>query len=379
MPKKIKLPSRPAGVFLKSAIAGEQVPIETRGFHYAAEGETFFRIVESFTGDFLSAVSTSPSNVDNLLVIVDQNNEATIYINEITPAVLVQSKISTTAGQPVNKTDLADIREVDLGIEIPKDCGFLYIFSIGWRKGLLFDFSPMQIGITRNFDLKRALGASFAYVIAGERFVLSDVEWEQLIAKGWFPFIGLNENTVQRMVDFLRTDVEIDKLLPEISSQIEVIGRNAINLAQNNPDFESHTVFIQTALQRFLEHDCISAGSILYPRIEGMLRTFYKLSCATAKPGQARLLHTAFPPEYSARFATSLLRTDRFVTYLERVIFAGFDWDNPAGASRHTIGHGVVDQNELSEKSILLAFLTVHHLLFALMSRKIDVEADAKR
>ncbi|WP_158792761.1 hypothetical protein [Granulicella sp. L60] len=378
MPKKIKLSLRTAGVCLSSAVMGESVPIETGGFHSSSEGETFFRILESLTGEFLSAVAISPSHVDNLLVIVNQANEATIYLNEIRPTLLVQSKVSTTAGQPVNKTDLADIRELDLGIEIPKDCGFLYIFSVGWRKGLLFDFSPTQPGVIRNFDLNRALGASFAFVLASERFALNDVEWEQLIAKGWFPFIGLNDQTVHRMIDFLRTDIEIDKLLPEIVSQIEMIGRSATDLAQKNPDFKAHSGFIQIALERFLESDCISAGSVLYPRIEGMLRTFYKLSSATAKPGQATLLSTAFPPEFATRSATSLLRNDRFVTYLERVIFAGFDWDNPAGVSRHTVGHGVVNQNDLSEKSILLAFLTVHHLLFALMSRRIDVGAEAK-
>lgn len=349
---------------------GENIPIETGGFHCSSEGETFFRMVESLTVEYLSAAKMSPSQVDNLLVVVDQTNEATIYCNEIAPKALVQTKIAATAGQPVNKTDLADVREVDLGIDIPNDCGFVFIFSIGWRKGMLFDFAPMQPGVIRDFDLNRALGASFAFVLASERFVLSDVEWEELIAKGWFPFIGITDHTVQRMIDFLRSDIEIDKLLPEISAQIEAIVRGAIELAQKNPDFEIHAIFIETALNRFLEGDCISAGSILYPRVEGMLRTFYKLSKAITKPKQATLLNVAFPPEFATRFATSLLRTDRFVTYLEKVIFAGFDWDNPSGVTRHTVGHGVVNQNDLSERSVVLAFLTVHHLLFALMGRR---------
>jgi hypothetical protein len=194
-----------------------------------------------------------------------------------------------------------------------------------------------------------------------------------LIATGWFPFIGLSEQTVQRMVDFLRSDIDIDKLLPEITSQIGAIGHGAVNLAENNPDFKVHASFIKTALERFLDNDYISAGSILYPRIEGMLRTFYKLTHAAEKPRQATLLKTAFPAGFATRFATSLLRTDRFVTYLESVIFAGFDWNQPTGVSRHTVGHGVVD--DLSPKSIVLALLTVHHLLFALMSRRADTEA----
>jgi hypothetical protein len=368
----MKLSLRPAGVCLKSGIAGEQIPIETGGFHCSSEGETFFRIVESLTAEYLATVGILPSQVDNLLVVVDQQNEAEVYVNEISATALIQAMSATTAGAPVKKTDIADIREVNLGVDIPNDSGFLYVFSIGWRKGMLYDFSPMQPGVTRDFDLNRALGACFAYVLASERFVLSDVEWEQLIARGWFPFIGLNDQTVQRMVDFLRSDIDIDKLLPEITLQVETIGRGAVDLAEKNPDFQAHSSFIKTALERFMESDYISAGSILYPRIEGMLRTFYKMTQATDKPGQVKLLKKAFPPEFATRYATSLLRTDRFVNYLERVVFAGFDWNQPAGATRHTVGHGVVDQNDLSAKSIILALLTVHHLLFALMSRRAD-------
>jgi hypothetical protein len=352
---------------------GEQMMIQTGGFHCSAEGETFFKIIESLTANYLLVGDTRPSQVDNLLVVIDRGNEADIYINEVTVKWLVQAKCDVAAGSPVNKNDIADVREIDLGVEIPKNCGFLYVFSIGWRKGMLFDFSPLQPSVTRDFDLNRALGASFGYVLASERFILSDVEWEHLIAKGWFPFIGLSDNTVQRMVDFLRSDRNIDELLPEITSQIEAIGRNAVNLAENNPDFKAHASFIKTALERFLDNDCISAGSILYPRIEGMLRTFYKLTQATEKPGQTTLLEAAFPAGFATRLATSLLRADRFVAYLESVIFVGFDWNQPAGVSRHTVGHGVVDHNDLSPRSIILALLTVHHLLFALMSRRADV------
>lgn len=368
----MKLSQRLVGVSLKSGIAGEKIPIETGGFHCSSEGETFFRIVESMTAEYLATVNTPPSQVDNLLVVIDQENLADIYVNEVFATALIQAKGSITSGQPIKKIDIADIREISLGVDIPKDSGFLYIFSIGWRKGMLYDFSPMQPGVTRDFDLNLALGACFAYVIASERFVLSDVEWEQLIARDWFPFIGLNDQTVQRMVDFLRSDIDIDKLLPEITLQVEAIGRAAVDLAENNPDFQFHSSFIKTALERFLENDYISAGSILYPRIEGMLRTFYKLTQAADKPGQVKLLKKAFPPEFATRYATSLLRIDRFVNYLERVIFVGFDWNQPAGATRHTVGHGVVDKNDLSAKSIILALLTVHHLLFALMSRRAD-------
>ena len=159
MPIKLALNLRPAGVCLRSALPGEEVSIETGGFHCSAEGETFSRIVEGLSAEYLAAANTLPSQVDNLLVIVDPNNEATIYCNEIATRAFVQSKVSTTIGQLVKKDDLADIREVHLDVEIPKDCGFVFIFSLGWRKGMLFDFGPLQSGVVRSFDPKRALAA----------------------------------------------------------------------------------------------------------------------------------------------------------------------------------------------------------------------------
>lgn len=67
------------GVCRRSAVAGENVPIETGGFHCSSEGETFFRIAESLTRDYLSAVNTSPSHVDsltNLIYLAKEHPEA---------------------------------------------------------------------------------------------------------------------------------------------------------------------------------------------------------------------------------------------------------------------------------------------------------------
>lgn len=356
---------------------GEQVLIQTGGSYCSGDGEIFFKIVESLTAEYLAALDMRPSQVDSLLVVISRNNDADVYVNEVIMNALVQAKGSVTAGALVKKNDLADIREVDLGVEIPKECGFLYVFSVGWRKGLFFDFSPLQPGVNRDYDVNRALAASYAHVFASERFALSEVEWERLIGKGWFPFIGLSDQTVVRMIEFLRTDVDIEKLLPEISSQIAGIGQDAVNLAEKNPAFEAHACFIKTALERFLSNDFISAGSILYPRIEGMLRSFYALTQETNKPRQTTLLQIAFPGGSAARYAASLLRLDQFVNYLKTVIFGEFDWTQPSGASRHTVGHGVVGENDLSPRSVVLALLTVHHLLFALMSRRAEANPES--
>ena len=372
----VKLPHKPAGVTTRSALAGEQVLLQTGGFHCSTEGETFFRIAEGLSAPYLAASLVSPSQVDILLAIVDRNNDAIVYINDLKITALVQSKVSAEAGQALMKNDLSEVREIDLGVEVPNDCGFLFIFSIGWRKGLLFDFGPLVPDVTRDFSVARAMGSAYGYVLANERFALSENEWNTLMSGGWFPFIGLQSETVARMIDFLRGGRDVDLLLPEILEQVDRIGKEATALSLNNEDFAVHASFIKTALERFEAGDFISAGSILFPRIEGMLRTFYLLTRPSNSPNQMRLLNIAFPADVTTRL--TILRTDKFITYLETVIFSNFRWDNPTGATRHTVGHGIVDQKDLSDRSVLLAILTVHHLLFSLMSRRADILSDHK-
>src|SRR5208282_2381597 len=111
MPKRMKLTQTPAGVCLASAMPGEQILIQTGGFHCSSEGETFFKIVESLTAVFLDAADAKPSQIDNLLVVIDRGNEADVYINEIKATGLVQAKGAVTAGASVKKNDIADIRE----------------------------------------------------------------------------------------------------------------------------------------------------------------------------------------------------------------------------------------------------------------------------
>ena len=114
----------------------------------------------------------------------------------------------------------------------------------------------------------------------------------------------------------------------------------------------------------------LSAAHVLYSRIEGILRTYYCLTHTSDKPTQEKLISSAMMQALSGRHAHCLLLLPRFEEYLKAVIFAGFDWANPIGVSRHTIGHGVVDLHQCDEKSVVIAFLSLSQLFYSIRPDK---------
>ncbi len=327
----------------------------------------FARVADSLARPMLSAIGRKPSEVDTLLVILDPDGTTTIYVNEIATTLLARARSRMEAGTEAMKDHLAEIVSADIGVAIPPASGFVLIFSNDWRKGLVFDLGPLQPNPTpRSFDPAKLIGYGYSRLIFGERFVLSDPEWSALIGKQWFLFLGLTENIAVRMIELLRDGRDLDLLLPEVEALVPKVSQEAVSMAEAQPHFAAHVPFLKRAAERLLANDLISAGHIILPRIEGMLRSYYLLLNTATRPTQGKLLGSAFPAELESQFRGSLLRPDRFSEFVNRVIFPDFNWQQPSGSTRHTVGHGVVSEQELTPKSLTIAFFTLHHLLFAL-------------
>src|ERR1019366_8155431 len=118
--------------------------------------------------------------------------------------------------------------------------------------------------------------------------------------------------------------------------------------------------------EHFTRGDPFSAASVLYPAVEGILRRHYGSRNSENYPRQARLIEDAKLTGLAGRHAYCLLLVERFDAYLRQVIFADFDWKNPSGVSRHTIGHGVVEPDQCDEVCVARVVLTIQHLLFSL-------------
>ena len=161
MPFEVDLGEPPAGYAHTSGRSGEHVDVVYREFTSTEDGGHFIQRIEGAAGDILQRLPSqiSPSQVDHMLAICRRDGKADVYVNELDLRLNVRSARSIEAGEYISKDDIADMESVELGVQIPDDAGFLFVFSIGWRKGLFFDFGPtLQDPQPRQYDIAAVLG-----------------------------------------------------------------------------------------------------------------------------------------------------------------------------------------------------------------------------
>jgi hypothetical protein len=370
MPHAVRLAHPPAGFVASAFLPGGPGWIQVLGLHTSDEGLVFTRMLEGCDAYLAGRPKVERSQIDHLLAVIDPNCCATVYLNELVPTAKIQVKAKKDgmrAGEPVMIEDIADIVEIELGVEVPPDSGIVYMFSWGWRKALFFDFRPLGPNPTpRTYSLSAALAGCQCRLAFSERFSLDDAQWERLINQRWFPFVGLKLSTVNEMIAHCAEGWDLIRLQPRLVEECKELAPEFAESCGTSDLFRPHADAIATAARHVDEGEWFSAASILYPRIEGILRGYYAASGSTGHTTQERFLTAALNGAVVGRHGYCLLLLDRFDQYLKRVIFPPFDQTNPAGVSRHTIAHGVVDPAECDEKSVVLALLSLHHLFHAL-------------
>lgn len=373
MPYEITFDNIPAGYSLSSSKKGETgtIQVSVREFTSSEDGDLFISRLEGFPEEIVSKLPPriSPSQIDHLLAIIRKDKTATVYVNEIKKIAKILIKRVVDKGEPVYADDIGDVESLILeGISLPEDVSILFLFSVGWRKGLFFDFWPTQSHNPRNrdYDLNNLLGQYYAYLIFQDFFKIPDAEWTNLLKQGWFPFITLRKATLKDILNYNRNLWNIDELLPKIEE--EITDRLPVHLIawQNNTYFNDHLKFIETAIERFKSKDYISVISILFPRIEGLMRSFHQDIRSDVKSTQASLIDSIVPPDVVLQKPHSLLLPQKFREYLIDVFFANFNPNSDKPLSRHSVSHGVASASDFSLKGATLGFLTLTQLSYYL-------------
>ena len=374
MPFDINLEQLPAGYAFTSARSGECVGVRYRDFTSTEDGQQFIQRVESSTYDFLQPSLINPSQVDHLLAVCRNDRSATIYVNELEHHALVRTARPVEVG-PVTKDDIADVERLELGVHIPDDAGFLFLFSVNWRKGLFFDFGPiLPDPQPRQYDVAALLGQAYSHVLFQERFSITDDEWNALFAEQWFPFVGLRNKTIDKLISYIRSGWKCDEILDEIVLEVKSRVPKMLESWRNHSSFLQHIDILERAVERFLDNDTISCTSLLFNRIEGILRTNH-LSISTASMRkQKNLVESAVKAKIKNE--KCLLLPYRFNSYLNNIYFADFKPDADAqniAISRNSVGHGVASVSEFNLKSSVIGILIVHQLFYLLENDNTDL------
>jgi len=282
MPKEIVPDHLPAGYAKHGGRPDQEIDVVFREFCSTEDGQHFISRLEETATAILEKISdhagSAAAVTSSLLAIIRPDRSATVYWNEFHPTVQVRAKGKINKGDLVFLDHIMDVERLILpnGL-VPADAGLCYVFSFGWSKGLFFDYGPLLHGNNRrdrDYDLGLTLGYCYARVLFQHIFSISEEVWAEMFSQGWFPFSYLSTNLVRAMIGRAAEKLPIDDQLEEISAEVSKILPSRLDDWKNDPIVSGHVEVLQRAYERFLENDFISAASILYPRIEGVMRTF---------------------------------------------------------------------------------------------------------
>jgi hypothetical protein len=382
---KIRLEQIPGGYAASGGRAGDPIQVIYREFTSTEDGQLFVSRLEGFPTEILEKISGSAnfaaSSTSSLLAIIHRDKTAIVYWNEFHPTVKVRAKGKIKKGELVLLDHIMDIEEVVLPPELARDdVGIVYVFSFGWRKALFFDFGPAQPGErarARDYNLGATLGHYLARLLFQHLFSIGDQTWDELFRQGWFPFAYLKVDIVRSMIARAAEGLSVDDELDVIAKDVQRILPERLEEWRRDEIVSEHLTVINRAYERFEQNDHISAASILYPRVEGIMRSLHKARSPGATASQKELAKSG-----AGRLGShpvreeSLLLPARFEKYLREVYFASFNPRAPKHrASRNTVSHGVVAAEFLDRKSAVIGFLILLQLYSTITSTREHVEA----
>ena len=373
MPVEIDLGMAPAGYAVTSARASETGSVQFREFTSTEDGQHFIQRLEGLPNDILQKLPAPipASRVDHMLALCRRDGTATVYLNELEFRASVRYSRPIEAGEAITKDDFVDVERLELGVQVPRDAGALLVFSVGWRKGLFYDFGPIGVPSPRprEDDISVVLGRCFCHVLFQERFGISDSEWNKLLKAQWFPFAGLRAATIDKLLNYVRSGWEIDELLDDIVSEIRETIPGMLRGWRNHSSFKPHLDILERAVEGFKDDkDFIGCTGLLYPRIEGILRT--DLDAETrSQATQKHLVQAAVGSKLGNE--QSALLPHRFRDYLRDVYFADFSpaSKDEAEVSRNTVAHGTASATKFNRKSAVIGILIAHQLFYFLENR----------
>lgn len=185
------------------------------------------------------------------------------------------------------------------------------------------------------------------------------------MSQGRFPFIRLSERTVNKMLETSQRASFDKNFLNQVVTETKASLSIMLDNWRKHAAFIEHLPLIERACERYVDDDYISTTSILYPRIEGVMRTLIPPNTnIRAKP------LVLVEPVMNARGGKyqpySLLLPLRFYQFLNQLLFKNFTPGGKIEVSRHSIAHGVASAENFSAKSATLGLLILDQIHYFL-------------
>jgi len=148
----------------------------------------------------------------------------------------------------------------------------------------------------------------------------------------------------------------------KIANNVKHLLQNLNPIKKSIPYYSDHADIFEAAIQRYLEDDHISCASILYPRIEGLMRSFHREAGYKTKPSAKTLTRVVIEHHENKRISHSLLLPDKFRHYLNNIYFAHFAPGSSPSVGRHSVAHGEARSDDFTLKSCTIGLLILYQL-----------------
>jgi len=361
------------GVAFETIHAGKSGKILQKGF-ISSLNDKFPVIADSMLKLF--SIHNPGRYLNSLFVIIKPDNKAFVY-SKYPMSVNVLLKRPVEQYSAVFRRDIADITSVvfkdDLANLTPIDGDkFIWLFRENWTFGLYFDLSRKL----QQKTLMDELGYYYRYIlyIADYLFLERGNNFDKMIKDGWFPFVALIGDGMDKLRRYYDEDKKHPFILNELIDSFDKAKIETITSRWwNNSLFKRKESIIKAGINSYLtntDQGFINAVKNLITELEGIIRISYHIEYSK-KPTTKEI------KEYIAnkgleRFSRpgSLCFPDKFLTYLSEYIFRGFDFEaGDLPESRPTVAHGVADDDIYSKEFALKIILTLDNIYFFLGNR----------
>lgn len=360
------------GIALETVKPGNKVRVARRGFYSDFDGDFFFTSLNEISGvilgDWLTKNKMKESQISNCLIFINKNFQAEIFVN--CPTFMdVTIKESSKIQNVVMREDIEDIKKITFsGVNLRSDIGVVYIFSNRWRRGVYFDFLPIDpiATLSESRDLSVIFGGCHAFLAFPEIFQYqSDPEIKSKLYKaGWFPFNRILGKSFADIFNAIKFDQQLSVIEGVVIDSFDEKTINSmISSWISNQLFKKREMFLKKGIEEYFEKDYVSAIHVLYPCVEGILQD---LSHDISTHGDSGEKLTTKLVSYlkSKNPETRLLLPENFKEYLIESYFKKFNWKSEEiDLSRHSLAHGAAtNEEDYNQVRTFLAILILDQL-----------------
>ncbi|MEA5447967.1 hypothetical protein VB780_05260 [Leptolyngbya sp. CCNP1308] len=362
-----------AGLTAETSLPGKEVKIIQKMFTSSLDEHFSLHATQLLS----PILGTDPGSfLNSLLVLIEPNNKAYVY-EKFPFGVTAIPKTPVEPYRAVFKNNLADITAVffqDIVIDLnPKDGDrIVWLFRENWHFGLFFDLS----GNLNSRSTLNEMGACYrrlAY-LSEYLFLENSSNFKQMVEDGWFPFVAIISDGMEKVQLYYQEGGKYPSILQELIDSFN--EQRILALISNwwqNSLFARNRKIIQAGINSYLtntEDGYISAVKIFSTELEGIIRIAYHQDF-NKKP-KFRELKEYISNKGKSKFSSlgSLCFPDKFLDYLNDYIFRDFDVQvGYAPESRHSVAHGVAQDNIYTQEFALKLLLTLDNIYFFLGNR----------